>query len=101
MKKFITKTLALILTLVLSIGFFSGCELVTTDAEADMNQTIATVGLTGMNKEDIKKGDLVTAFNNSGYLYMYYYGYSEAKTYQTLFDDLVRNRIIIQQAKQP
>ncbi len=100
MKKFITKTLALILTLVLSVGFFSGCDLITTDVEADMNQTIATIGLEGMNKEDVKKGQLVAAFNNSGYLYMYYYGYSEAQTYQKLLEDLIKNRIVVQQAKQ-
>ncbi len=99
MKKFITKILSLILTVVLSIGFFSGCDLITTDAEADMAQVIATVQLEGMNKEDIKKGQLVSAFNTSGYLYVYYYGYSQAEVYEQLLDELVNNRIVIQQAK--
>ena len=99
MKKFITKILSLVLTVVLSVGFFSGCDLVTVDTEADMGLTVATVQLEGMNKEEIKKGKLVSAFNTSGYLYVYYYGYTESEAYQTILDELVNNRIIVQQAK--
>ena len=100
MKKFLTKILSLVLTVALSIGFFSGCDLVTTDTEADMAQTIATVQLEGMNKDEIKKSELVSAFNSSGYLYVYYYGYTESETYKTILEDIVNNRIVVQQAKQ-
>ncbi len=100
MKKFITKILSLVLTVVLSIGFFSGCDLVTTDTEADMALTIATVQLEGMNKDEIKKSELVSAFNTSGYLYVYYYGYTESEAYKTILEEIVNNRIIVQQAKQ-
>lgn len=99
MKKIISKILSLVLTVVLSIGFFSGCDLVTTDTEADMALTIATVQLEGMNKDEIKKSELVSAYNSSGYLYVYYYGYTESEAYQMILDEIVNNRIIVQQAK--
>ena len=99
MKKILTKILSLVLTVVLSIGFFSGCDLVTTDTEADMALTIATVQLEGMNKDEIKKRELVSAFNSTGYLYVYYYGYTTSEAYQMILDELVNNRIIVQQAK--
>ena len=100
MKKIITKILSLVLALTMSIGFFSGCDLITTDAELDMQQTIATVQLEGMKKDEIKKAELVSAFNTSGYLYVLYYGYTESDTYDMLFEELVKNRIVVQQAKQ-
>ena len=100
MKKIMTKILSLVLTVVLSIGFFSGCDLVTTDTEADMALTVATVQLEGMKKEEIKKKELVSAFNTSGYMYVYYYGYTVSEAYQNILDELVNNRIIVQQAKQ-
>ncbi|MBO5926621.1 MAG: hypothetical protein J6Q38_03580, partial [Clostridia bacterium] len=100
MKKFINKITALIITLVLSVGFFSGCDLITTDTEADMSLTIATIQLEGMNKEDIKKRQMVSAYNTTGYLYVYYYGYTTKQAYEKILEDLVNNRIIVQQSKQ-
>ncbi len=99
MKKFITKILSLVLVLAMSIGFFSGCDLITTDTEADMQQIIATVQLEGMKKDEIKKSELVSTYNSTGYLYVLYYGYTESEAYKMLFDELVKNRIVVQQAK--
>ena len=100
MKKYITKILSLVLTVILSVGFLSGCDLITTDVEVDMNQTVATIQLEGMNKEEIKKRELVSSFNSNGYIYMYYYGYTQQETIEKLIGDLVNNRIIVQQSKQ-
>lgn len=99
MKKLITKILSMALILVLACGFLSGCELITTDVEADMNQVVATVQLDGMQKEEIKKGQLVSAFNSNGYTYMYYYGYTQSQAYEEILKGLVNDRIIVQQAK--
>ncbi len=99
MKKIITKILSLVLTIALSLGFLGGCDLITTNVEADMAQVIASVQLEGMNKEDVKKSQLVSAFNTSGYIYVYYYGYTTEQVYQQLFDELVNNRIVVQQSK--
>ena len=41
MKKLLVKIVSLITATILSIGLFSGCDLVTTDVERDMNQIIA------------------------------------------------------------
>lgn len=100
MKKLITKILSLALTLILSIGILSGCELITTDMELDMNQVVATIGLEGMEKESITKGQLVSSFNSNGYLYVYYYGYTQKQAYEETLKSLVNNAIIVQQAKQ-
>ncbi len=99
MKKIITKILSLVLTVVLSLGFLGGCDLITTNVEADMAQIVASVQLEGMNKEDVKKSQLVSAFNTSGYIYVYYYGYTTEQVYEQLLDELVNNRIVVQQSK--
>ena len=100
MKKLITKILSLALTVILSIGILSGCELITTDMELDMNQVVATIELEGMEKESITKGQLVSSFNSNGYLYVYYYGYTQKQAYEETLKSLVNNAIIVQQAKQ-
>lgn len=100
MKKLFVKIISLITATVISLGLFSGCELVTTDVERDMNQVIATVSIPNSGlKDTIYKRELASAYNSEGYLYVAYYGYTPSQAYQLLLDNLVDSRIIVQQSK--
>ena len=99
MKKLFNKIISLISVLALSVGFLSGCQLISTDAEKDMALTVATVSIDDGLEDIIYKKDIVSEFNNSGYLYMYYYGYTQKQTYELILKEIVQNRIILQQAR--
>ncbi len=100
MKKLLVKIVSLITATILSIGLFSGCDLVTTDVERDMNQIIAEVSIPDSGlKDTIYKRELSASFNSTGYYYVMYYGYGLSETYQMLLDELIDSRIIVQQSR--
>lgn len=100
MKKLFVKIISLITATVISLGLFSGCDLVTTDVERDMNQVIATVSIPNSGlKDTIYKRELVSQYNSEGYLYVAYYGYTESQAYNLILNNLVDSRIIVQQSK--
>ena len=98
MKKLFTKILSVMISAALVLTVLSGCDLITTNTDRDMDQVVANVSVEGLS-EDIYKRELQAAFNSYGATYMNYYGYTEAQTYKLLLDNLVDNRIIAQYAK--
>ncbi len=99
MKKFLAKILSCSLAVVLSLFLLNGCALITTNAERDMSQVIATVELDPALKEDVYKRELVSAYNQQGYYYVQYMGMTEQEAYEKMLEDIVRNKILKQQAK--
>lgn len=100
MKKIASKIFALILVFCLSLTVLTGCDWFTTNQDRDMAQVIASVQISEeVAKEDIYKRELVTGYENYGWQYVYYYGYSMAEAYQVVLGNLVDNRIIIQQSR--
>ena len=96
MKKRLIKFVTLILSAIMALAGFSGCNLVTSNTERDLNQVVATVNI---NSEDnIYKKDLIMAYLNYGYYYVQYYGYSAADTYNLILNNLIDNRIVVQVA---
>ena len=83
----------------MGLACLSGCNLITTNNDKDLNQVIATVDL-GDNEEKIYKKDLIMQYLNYGYLYVQNYGYTLEKTYKLLFDNLITMRIMTQGAMQ-
>ena len=87
---------------------FSGCGLISTDNEADMKQTIATVNITksenlgeglaeyasAIADKPIVKRELVNAFINVGSQYVNSLGYEG--TFNMLIEQLANNAIIVQ-----
>ena len=68
MKKRLLAFASAVMAVIMSMSVFSGCNLVTTDIERDMNQIVATVQITGAEKRDeIKKSDMIMAYLNYGY----------------------------------
>lgn len=100
MKRFITKLIALTLSLAFVLGICASCDWVTVNTDRDMNQVIATVKVSdSVDAEDIKKKELNAGYLSYGYQYVSYYGYTTSQAYQVVFDNLISNRIIIQEAR--
>ncbi len=100
MKRSASKIFALILVLCFSLSLLTGCDWFTTNQDRDMAQVIASVKISDdVEKEDIYKRELVSGYQNYGFQYVYYYGYTEAQAYKTVLDNLIDNRIIIQQSR--
>ncbi len=97
MKKKLLGLVSLVMSVLVLCGAVSGCRLVTTDSQRDMNQVIATVNI---NEKDeiIYKKDLVMQYLNYGYMYVESYGYSLEQTYNLLFENLVNTTILSQGA---
>lgn len=98
MKKRLMGLITVVLSAIMVISGFAGCNLVTTDTERDLNQVVATVNLSGKaeDEENVYKKDLIMSYLNYGYLYVQYYGYSAAQTYNLILNSLVENRIMVQ-----
>ncbi|MBQ9781728.1 MAG: hypothetical protein IJW26_00925 [Clostridia bacterium] len=98
MKKLLTKIVTLILSCVLFVATLSGCSLITTDVDKDMALVVATVSIDDNIKEDVYKREMVSEFNSYGYYYVNYYGYTVADTYELILENIVKDKIIVQQA---
>ena len=98
MKKLLTKIVTLILSCVLFLATLSGCSLITTDVDKDMSLVVATVSIDGEIKEDVYKREMVSDYNSYGYYYVNYYGYSVKDAYELVLKNIVKDKIIVQQA---
>ncbi len=115
-KQTIKKTAAMLLGLAIAMGT-TGCGFITTDSQADLNQTVAEVKIEGeLAKEDsgyaaiakdfknfkfsgeIKKRELISYYISIGYQYVQNYGYSKEDTYNMLLNALVNREILGQEA---
>lgn len=96
MRRRFLRSITVLLSVLLSLTAFVGCNLVTKNSTRDMDQIVATVNVT--EKEHIYKKNLVTVYMNYGYIYTNYYGYSVSQAYEAILDELVDNRIIVQNA---
>ena len=111
------KAAALFLGIALTVGA-TGCGFITTDNQADLEQTVATVDISGKLASDAKyknvasevstivdklskdvtKRDLISYYLSTGYNYVEQYGYSYEDTFNMLLDGLVSREIMIQYA---
>lgn len=99
MKKYFTKIISLMIVTVLAMFTLSGCQLIVVNAERDMAQDIAVVEIDPALREVVKKKDLVSAYNSEGYYYVEYQGYDSEEVYTTLLEGIIKNKILIQQAR--
>lgn len=100
----------LLATTVALTATFTGCSLVSSNNQADMEQVIAEVNITNTEAFDqsglnayrdavgttsVIKRDLVAYFLNAGYSYIQS-GYTYSDTFTTLVNDLVDNAVLTQ-----
>ena len=102
MRKTFFTIASLMMTLIMGLTFLGGCKLITTDAEKDMNQVIATVKISSeMNEADeIYKKDILMGYLNYGYMYEYSYGYSREQVIKLIVNNLINNRVYVQYVMQ-
>ncbi len=103
MKKLLFKLIAVISLVAVTFGTLAGCALFETNQDRDMAQKAVTVDISaGAEKgvaTDILKRDLIAGYMSYGYYYVQNYGYTTAKAYQLILDNLVNNAVIVQQSK--
>lgn len=106
MKKILTRTITLLVALVLTIGAFSGCGLVVTNQDRDMKQVVASISIGNaggetaeIHKDNILKKELVAGYMSYGYYYVSSYGYTLSKAYSMVLERLVQSSVVVQQAK--
>lgn len=99
MKRRLTSLIALIVSLVVIITSFTGCNLITVNDERDMDQVVATVQISeSAPKDEIKKKELAMSFLNYGYYYVQTGEYTNEEVYKLILESLIQSRIFIQSA---
>ena len=100
MRNLLKKIACLVMTLIMCVTFFSGCNLVTTDNKRDMNQVVATIKISNdiPKAENIYKKDIVMDYINYGYYYEYYQGMSRSEVMKSIINQLINNRVYVQNA---
>ena len=95
MKKRLFAIFAVIMSFVLGLSVFSGCNLITSDNEKDLKQIIAeiNIGNEGQETDEILKRDLVMSYLNYGYELVYNNNYTVQQAFSYLMDMLVEGRI--------
>lgn len=96
MKKRFLSIISAVTAFLMSIVALSGCSLITKDSEREMNTVVATVNI--VKEENVYKKDMIMAYMNYGYYYVQYQGYSQEKVLNLILDNLINNRILVQNA---
>lgn len=104
MKKLLFKLIAVVSLVAVTFGSLAGCALFKVNQDRDMAQIAVKVDISKGAVEgvatDIYKRDLTAGYLSYGYYYVQNYGYTTAKAYQLILDNLVNNAVIIQQSKE-
>lgn len=99
MKKRFLKIAAAALSLAMGVSALTGCNLVTTDNQKDMNLVVAEVSIGGNAPvEKILKKDLLLMYMNYGYSYMNSGSYTMKQVFEMLMNNLVNNVLMKQSA---
>ena len=101
MKKLALKLVTVLTAIALLTGAMTGCGLFEVDTDRDMAQKVATVCIdkNELDTDVIYKRDMVAGYYSYGYYYVNNYGYTKAKTYEMILDNLISNSIVVQSAK--
>ena len=98
MKKPLGKIIAIIVSLVVSIGIFAGCDLIGVNTDKDMQQVIAKVQVNGAAEENVYKRELMNGYVSYGARYAQY-GYTSSQIYEMILENLVNNKVVVQYAR--
>ena len=95
MKKKILTILLSCAILFTSAGVFSGCGILHENNKRYYADAVAIVG-----DEEVTRNEVLTMFNYYYYTVGYYqYGYTEEQVYQMVLESLIKNKILVQEAK--
>ena len=95
MKKKILTILLSCAILFTSAGVFSGCGILHQNNKRYYADAVAIVG-----EEEVTRNEVLTMFNYYYYTAGYYqYGYTEEQVYKMVLESLIKNKILVQEAK--
>ena len=95
MKKKILTILLSCAILFTSAGVFSGCGILHENNKRYYADAVAIVG-----DEEVTRNEVLTMFNYYYYTVGYYqYGHTEEQVYQMVLESLIKNKILVQEAK--
>lgn len=97
-KKIIALSVVVVLVCGVVAGSLIGCNLVTTNAEKDYNQVVATIQYDGLT-DQVLKGELQAIYNTYGAVYVQYYGMTAEEALNTLYESLTRQSLLLLKAK--
>lgn len=101
MKKRLLRLAAAILAFVIGTSFMTGCDLIITDNQRDMDLVVAEVSIgNGAPTEKIYKKDLISSYINYGYTLVQSNGMTVKEAFEYIMDSLVSNVILVQSAVQ-
>lgn len=125
MKKKLTKIIGVVLAALFSLGLFAGCDLITANNQADMQQVVADVNISNdteslesalatlgssldknaevksslseiFSTDEIYKRDLVAYFLSYGYSILQQNGSDYAATFESIMNMLVERKVFVQ-----
>ena len=100
MKKLLFKIATVAAAAALSVGTLASCGLFTVNQDRDMKQVVATVQIADdVALENIYKREMVAGYVSYGYQYVQHYGQTSSQAYATVLNNLINNKVIIQQSK--
>jgi hypothetical protein len=90
-KKKISKKIAVLLMFIFStISILTGCNLFSTNNYAALSSIVATSGDISITRES-----LINGYNNGGYQYYSYYGYTAEEAFKKTIDELVDQEYLL------
>lgn len=87
------RILAIVLSVILILGAFSGCGLLTEDPNRVADQSVVTVGQ-GEYQQVVTRRELMNLYNTYGPMYMYYYQMSLEDVMNLFVNSLINEKII-------
>lgn len=101
MKKKLFAIIAVIMSIMIGVSSLFGCNLVTPNNERDLKQVVATVniGNEGQATDEILKKDMIMAYLNYGYSYVYQGEMTSADAFKMIVDNLINASIMTQYVK--
>ena len=88
------RIVSVIVVIALMSTLLAGCNLITLNAERDGSQVVSTVNVEGL-EGIVTKTDLVGFFNQLGYMYIQYYGWTPEKIITEFTTQLSNKEILV------
>lgn len=92
------KIIATVCVIAMITAILSGCSFIYKNEQRDAEQPVAVVEYGG-RVAYVTKGELATLFNQQGFMYISYYGWTAEKTFDQLLKSLSNNTLISLKAK--
>lgn len=84
------KIATLLMVLLMTLTVLTGCNLFSKDNSLALNSIVATNGNISVTREE-----LINAYNNGGYYYTSYYGYTQEEALKKTIDEIIDQKYLV------